>query len=136
MNKKNIILIICIAIAIAIIICAILMVLLPKNINSTSIIRIEKYNTNFETEQVIEVKNSKDTKQLLKACNEETLNDDGVPQNLAIRKDLKIDLKNGTYFIIQQDLQEYCYYENTNTGKKMIVEMPEELIEYIYSIFK
>lgn len=139
MSKKNIILIICIAIAIAIVICALLMVLLPKNSgkqSGTVVMKIIKYDENMEIKKEIDVTRDEEVKQLMEACNEERLDKGEVAQNLAIRNDIKVDLLNGTYFMIQQDVEDYCFYKNTNTNKKMIVKMPAGLIEYIDSNLK
>ena len=122
MNKKTIIIISCIAV---VVIALIVILILIKT--KTKTILLIKYNDDFQVTKTLEIKNKK----LYKACAESALIKDGVSQYLALEIDYKLDMQDGRYFSIQEDLNEYCYYENTKTGNKMNVKMPEGLLDYI-----
>ena len=36
--------------------------------------------------------------------------------------------------MIQQDLNEYCYYEDANSNTKLVIKMPEGLLEKVNNI--
>lgn len=132
MNKKNIIIISCItAVVVIAIVVTLILVLSDKKT-----VKIEEYNDNIEISKTIELKDKKTVKKLYKMANENTLNTENVPENLGIRNDVKVSFNDGSFFMVQFNLEEYCYYENPNTDKKIIVNMPEGLLDTITNLLE
>ena len=127
MSKKNIIIISSIA---AVVIIAILVILILRFSNKKTV-KIEKYNDNFEVSKTVEIKNKKTVKKLDKMIIEENLNTENVPQDLGIKNDVKVSFDDGRFFMIQISLNNYCYYENPNTNTKIVINMPDGLIDII-----
>lgn len=129
MNKKAIIYVSCLVALIIIIIFAIYFTVISnktENSNSDSKIVIEKYDENFEIEKTFQIIDKKQVNEIIKICENPSLEQDDISPYLAIRNDVKIDLGNGKFFMIQLDLPEYCYYENEDT--KLVIKMPEGLL--------
>ena len=139
MNKKTIIYIAC-AIAIAVIIAfTIYFIIMTKktgSIEDQQKIVVTTYNDNFEEEKIIEITNKKQIKEINKICQNPSLEQDDTSPYLAIRNDIKIDLGNGKFIMIQEELSEYCYYEDANSNTKLVIKMPEELLEKVNDILK
>ncbi|MBO4815867.1 MAG: hypothetical protein J5507_02850 [Clostridia bacterium] len=132
MSKKNIIIISCIA---ALVIIAIVVTLILV-LSDKKTVKIEEYNENSEVAKTIELNDKKTVKKLYKMANENTLNTENVPENLGIRNDVKISFNDGRFFMLQFNLEEYCYYENPNTDKKIIVNMPEGLLDTVNNLLE
>jgi len=132
MKKRTIIYIAC-AVAIAIIIAfAIYFAITTNKSENTGVqqkIVITKYNDNFEAEKTVEITDKKQIKEINKICENPSLEQDDTSPYLAIRNDIKVDLGNGKFFMIQEDLNEYCYYEDANSNTKLVIKMPEGLLE-------
>ncbi len=137
MSKKNIIFI-CIAVAVIIVVAfAVYFIIKTVNESKTSDdekIIIEKYDENFNIEKIIEITNKKQIKQLKDMCENPSLEQDDETPYLAIRNDVKIDLGNGKFLMIQLGLDKYCYYEDANTDTQLVIKMPEGLLEKINDI--
>lgn len=133
MNKKNIIIISCVAIAVAIIIAIILVLALSSK---KSKIKIEVYDANFQLSKTIELKKSKQIKELEKICNNVSTEQDDLTPYLGIRNDIKLIFENGTYFVLQKDLKDYCYYVNTKENIECTIKMPEGLYDTIKNILE
>ena len=139
MNKKTIIYIACaiaIAVIIAFTICFIIMTKKTGSIEDQQKIVVTTYNDNFEEEKIIEITNKKQIKEINKICQNPSLEQDDTSPYLAIRNDIKIDLGNGKFIMIQEELSEYCYYEDANSNTKLVIKMPEELLEKVNDILK
>ena len=95
---------------------------------------ITKYNDNFEVEKTIEVTDKKQIEEINKICENPSLEQDDTSPYLAIKNDIKIDLGNGKFFMIQEDLNEYCYYEDATSNTKLVIKMPEGLLEKVNTI--
>lgn len=135
MSKKTIIYIAC-AVAVALIIAFAVYFIIAANKsgnaeNKQKII-ITKYNSTFEEEKTVEITDKKQIKEINKICENPSLEQDDTTPYLAIRNDIKIDLGKGKLFIIQLDLPEYCYYEDSNT--KLVIKMPVGLLEKVNNI--
>ena len=139
MNKKTIIYVAC-AVAIAIIIAfAIYFAITTNKSENTGVqqkIIITKYNSNFEVEKTVEITNKKQKKEINKICQNPSLEQDDTSPYLAIRNDIKIDLGNGKFIMIQEELNEYCYYEDANSNTKLVIKMPEGLLEKVNDVLK
>lgn len=141
MSKRNIIFI-CVAVAVVIIIAFIVYFMIINNndsiqeIYNTKKITITKYDENFEVEKTIEVTKSKKIKEFKQICNSISLEEDNITSQYAVRNDVKIDLNNGTFFMIQLDLEDYCYIENSNSNIYSTIKMPEDLLNYVNSILE
>ena len=95
---------------------------------------ITRYDDNFKADKTIEITDKKQVKEINKICQNPSLEQDDTSPYLAIRNDIKIDLGNGNFFMIQEDLNEYCYYEDANSNSKLVIKMPEGLLDKINSI--
>ena len=139
MSKRNIIFI-CVAVAVIIVI-AFAVYFIAKAVNKPEEpdegkIVIEKYDENFNIEKTIEITNKKQIKELKKICENPSLEQDDTTPYIAIRNDLKIDFENGKYFMIQLNLQDYCYYEDTNLSTQLVIKMPKGLLEKVNDILE
>ena len=137
MSKRNIIFI-CVAVAVIIVVAfAVYFIVKPvndsKNSDNEKII-IEKYDEDFNVEKTVEITNKKQIKQLKDICENPSLEQDDETPYLAIRNDVKIDLRNGKTLMIQLGLDKYCYYEDTNTDTQLVIKMPEGLLEKVNDI--
>ena len=134
MSKKTIIYIAC-GVAIALIIAFAVYFIInsnkSENVENAQKIIITKYNDNFETEKTIEITDKEQLKELSKICQNPSLEQDDTTPYLAIRNDIKVDLGNGKFFMIQEDLNEYCYYEDASSNTKLVIKMPEGLLDKI-----
>jgi hypothetical protein len=139
MNKKTLIYIAC-AVAVVLITAFTIYFILtsnnPKSLESEPKIIITKYNENFETEKVVEITDKKQMQEINKICENPSLKQDDTSPYLAIRNDVKVDLENGKFFMIQLTLTEYCYYEDANSNIKLVIKMPKGLIEKVNEVLK
>lgn len=135
MNKRTIIYICCAIAVVLIIAFAIYFVVSAnKSENTQEKITITKYNENFKVDKTIDITNKKQVKELTKICNNPSLEQDDMTPYLAIKNDVKLDFNNGIFFMIQLNLEEYCYYEDSNSDTKLVIKMPEGLLESINNI--
>ncbi len=139
MNKKTIIYICC-AIAIILII-AFATYFIVKNVSKTEDdnssvekITITRYDNDSNVDKEIEITDKKQLKELKNICESPSLEQDDTTINLAIKNDVKVDFNNGVFFMIQLELEEYCYYEDANTNTKLIIKMPQGLLEKVNDI--
>lgn len=135
MNKKTVIYIAC-AVALVIAITLVLnFTVFNKNTNNTNTnqnkINIVVYDENFNVAKTIEITNKKQMKEIEKICDNPSLEQDDLTPYLAIRNDVKVDLGNNRFFMIQLDLTEYCYYEDANSETKLVIKMPEGLLDKV-----
>ena len=134
MSKRNIIFI-CIAVAIVIIIAfTVYFIVASTKYSNTDKITLIKYDENFDVEKTIEITNKKQMKEIKELCDNPSLEQDDTTQYLAIRNDAKLDLENEKFFMIQLDLEEYCYYEDASSNTKLVIKMPEGLLEKVNEI--
>ena len=73
-------------------------------------------------------------KEIKEICDNPSLEQDDTTPYLAIRNDVKLDLGNEKFFMIQLDLEEYCYYEDAASNTKLVIKMPEGLLEKVNEI--
>ena len=139
MSKKRMIYIFSI-IAVVLIIAFVIYFIVTSNKSgspkSDSKITITKYNENFEVEKEIEITDKKQIKEISKICENPSLEQDDTSPYLAIRNDVKVDLENGKFFMIQLTLTEYCYYEDANSNTKLVIKMPSGLLELVNNILQ
>lgn len=139
MSKKNIIYIAC-AVAVAIIIAFAIYFAITanksKNPEVESKIIITKYNDNFEIEKTVEITDKKQIKEMNNIYGNPSLEQDDKSPYLAIKKDIKVDLGNGKMFMIQEYLKDYCYYEDADSNTKLVIKMPEGLLEKVNDILQ
>ena len=136
MSKKTIILIACIVAAILIIAFAVFFITKVQktdNSNEEKII-ITRYDDNFNILKTIEITSKKDIKEIKKICDNISLEQNEDTKYLGIRNDVKVDLGNNKYFMIQLDLEEYCYYEDPSSNISLVIKMPEGLLNKVNSI--
>lgn len=137
MKKRTIIYIAC-AVAISLIIAFGVYFAINANKNEKADneqkIIIEKYDDNFDVEKTIEITDKNQAKEINKICKNLSLEQDDTSPYLAVRNDIKVDLGNGRFFMIQEDLNEYCYYEDANSNTKLVIKMPEGLLEKVNNI--
>ena len=137
MNKKTIIYIAC-AVAITLIIAVAIYFIVTANKSKNSEVEpkiiLTKYNENFETEKTIEITNKKQMQEINKICKNPSLEQNEETQSYIIINDVKLDLGNGKFFMIQLDLKEYCYYEDANSNTKLVIKMPAGLLEKVNNI--
>lgn len=135
MSKRNIIFI-CIAVAIVIVLALIIYFVVANQSNKENSERkivLEKYE-NYELVKTIDITDKKTTNELTSICNNISLEQDENTKSLAIRNDVKLDLNNGTVLFIQLDLPEYCYMENNNSNEKLVIKMPNGLLDAVNEI--
>ncbi len=134
MNKKTIIYIAC-GVAIALIIAISIYFILVSNKSESrkteQKITLTKYDENFDVAKTIEITNKKQIKEIEKICDNPSLEQDDTTPYLAIKNDIKLDLGNGRFFMIQLNLPEYCYYEDTASETKLVIKMPEGLLDKV-----
>lgn len=134
MNKKTIIYIAC-GVAIALIIAISIYFILVSNKSESGKteqkITLTKYDENFDVAKTIEITNKKQMKEIEKICDNSSLEQDEEHQNYGIKNDVKLDLGNNRFFMIQLDILEYCYYEDAASGTKLIIKMPEGLLDKV-----
>lgn len=137
MSKRNIIFI-CIAVAVVIVIAfAVYFIVTGTKNNRTENadkITLIKYDENFNVEKTIEITNKRQIKKIEKLCNTLSLEQDATTLYPAIRNDVKLDLGNEKFFMIQLDRKEYCYYQDTASNIKLVIKMPEGLLEKVNEI--
>ena len=137
MSKRNIIFI-CIAVAVVIVITFAVYFIVTGTKNNTTEnldkITLIKYDENFNVEKTIEITNKKQMKEIKELCDNPSLEQDDNTLYRAIRNDLKLDLGNERFFMIQLDLEEYCYYEDASSNTKLVIKMPEGLLEKVNGI--
>lgn len=138
MSKRNIIFI-CVAIAIVLVIAIVIYFVVINNkaadLNEAKII-IEKYDENSNVEKTIEITDKKQIKEIEEICDNPSLEQDEDSPYIAIRNDVKLDLGNNKFFMIQLELEEYCYYEDANSDTKLVIKMPEGLLEVVNKILE
>ena len=139
MKKRTIIYIAC-TVTIALIIAFAVYFIVKANKSETTKgeqkIVITKFDDDFEAEKTIEITAKKQIKEINKICENPSLEQDERSPYLAIRNDIKLDLGNGAFFMIQEDLNEYCYYDNANSNTKLVIKMPEGLVEKVNEILQ
>lgn len=133
MNKKAVIYTACV-VTIILIAALVIYFVVAKSENSNSKMVITKYNENFEIEKEIQITNKKQIKEINKICKNPSLEQDEKSPYLAIRNDVKLDLGNGIFFMIQLGQKDYCYYENADT--KLVIKMPEGLLKTVNDILQ
>lgn len=135
MNKKTIIYIVCAVVLVIAIALILYFTVFNKNISNTNEdqnkINIIIYDENFDVAKTIEITNKKQRKEIEKICDNPSLEQDEDSPYLAIKNDLKIDFDNGRFFMIQLNLPEYCYYEDANSDTKLVIKMPEGLLDKV-----
>lgn len=135
MNKKTIIYIACAIILVIAIALVLYFTVFNKNTNNTNSdqnkINIVAYDENFDVAKTIEITNKKQMKEIENICNNPSLEQDDMTPYLAIRNDVKVDLGNDRFFMIQLDLPEYCYYEDAASDTKLVIKMPEGLLDKV-----
>lgn len=135
MNKKTVMYIVCAVVLVIAIALILYFTVFNKNVSNTNEeqnkISIITYDENFDVAKTIEITNKKQIKEIEKICDNLSLEQDEEYQNYLIRNDIKLDLGNGRFFIIQTDLQECCYYEDEGSDTKLIIKMPEGLLEKV-----
>jgi len=139
MKKRTIIYIACIAAIALIIAFAVYFIITSSKSSNTEVgakLIIEKYDENSNVEKTVELTDKNQIKEIEKICKNPSLEQDDTTPYLAIRNDIKVDLGNGIFFIIQEDLNEYCYYEDENLNTKLVIKMPEGLLEKVNEILK
>ncbi len=145
MSKKKIIFI-CVAVAVVIILAFIIFFVVRYYNNSsddttqdmyqTDTITITEYDDNFEEENIIEITKNSKIKEFKKICENISLEQDDITSQLAIRNDVKVDLNNGTFLMLQLDLEDYCYIENADLNIYLTIKMPEGLLDYVNTILQ
>ncbi len=128
MSKKNIMLI---CVAIAIIIAIVIIIWFASSSKNEESITLTIYDENFDTEKVIQIKNKKQIKELKNIFNNCSLEQDETTPYLAIKNDIKVEVEKDKFFIIQLDLDEYCYYENNETNTALTIKMPDRLFQIV-----
>lgn len=135
MNKKTVIYIVCAVVLVIAIALILYFTVFNKNINNPNEdqdkINIIVYDENFDVAKTIEITNKKQRKEIEKICDNPSLEQDEDSPYLAIKNDLKIDFDNGRFFMIQLNLPEYCYYEDANSDTKLVIKMPEGLLDKV-----
>lgn len=135
MNKKTVVYIACAVVLVIAIALILYFTVFNKNISNTNEdqnkINIIIYDENFDVAKTIEITNKKQRKEIEKICDNPSLEQDEDSPYLAIKNDLKIDFDNGKFFMIQLNLPEYCYYEDANSDTKLVIKMPEGLLDKV-----
>lgn len=135
MNKRTVIYIACAVVLVIAIALILYFTVFNKNVSNTNEdqdkISIIKYDKNFDVAKTIEITNKKQRKEIEKICDNPSLEQDEESPYLAIKNDLKIDFGNGRFFMIQLNLPKYCYYEDANSDTKLVIKMPEGLLDKV-----
>lgn len=135
MNKRTVIYIACAVVLVIAIALILYFTVFNKNVSNTNEdqdkISIIKYDENFDVAKTIEITNKKQRKEIEKICDNPSLEQDEESPYLAIKNDLKIDFGNGRFFMIQLNLPKYCYYEDANSDTKLVIKMPEGLLDKV-----
>jgi len=138
MKKRTIIYIAC-AVAVTLIIAFAAYFIIKANKSETTNVEqkiiITKYNDNFETEKTIEITDKKQIKEINEICENPSLEQDEISKSIGIGKDVIVNLGNGKLFTIQLNLPvNYCHYEDTNSNTKLVIKMPQGLLEKVNNI--
>lgn len=135
MNKKTVVYIACAVVLVIAIALILYFTVFNKNVSNPNEdqnkINIIIYDENFDVAKTIEITNKKQRKEIEKICDNPSLEQDEDSPYLAIKNDLKIDFDNGRFFMIQLNLPEYCYYEDANSDTKLVIKMPEGLLDKV-----
>lgn len=135
--KKNKLLFIIIGIVLAVAIIGVTIYFIiankePVTINNTVTETITIENL-AEGNKTIEISKKKEIEQLKEIYSKISLEQDETSKYLAIKNDIKIDLNNGILFYLDNNLDDYCYYEDSNTNTKFVIKMPEGLLDFVNS---
>lgn len=138
MNKKTIIYIACVIALLLVIVFAIYFAISSNktNIPNRAVIKLERFDEDYNLERTIEIKKKKQIDEIKEICNNLSLEQYEELQNLGISNDVKLDLGNGKFLMIQLDLPEYCYYEDEASNTKLVIKMPEGLLEKVNQILE
>ena len=137
MKKRTIIYISCVVAVALIIAFAVYFIIRAnksENQNVEQKIVIEKFNEDLEVEKTIETLDKTKIEEINKMLENSLSEQDNTIQNIWIKEDIKLDLGNEKHLIIQLDLEEYCYYEDANSNTKLVIKMPEGLLEKVNNI--
>ena len=102
-----------------------------KNETIKGTVKIIQYGENLEETKSIEVKNKQQIKELKEIYNNCMLEQDETSKYLGIKNDIKVELEDGKFFMIQANLKDYCYYENEETNQKFTIKMPDGLLQIV-----
>ena len=138
MNKKTIIYIACVIALLLVIVFAIYFAISSNktNIPNRAVIKLERFDEDYNLERTIEIKKKKQIDEIKEICNNLSLEQYEELQNLGISNDVKLDLGDGKFLMIQLDLPEYCYYEDADSNTKLVIKMPEGLLEKVNQILE
>lgn len=134
MSKKNVIYMICVIVLVLIIAIAVYFATVSNKANKLEVkdkIIIEQYDENFEINKTIEVTDKKQIENLKELYNNCSLAQEEEFKNIGIRNDIKIKIEDGKYFILQTELDDYCYYENSETNTNLTIRMPNDLLQIV-----
>lgn len=136
MNKRTIIYICCAIAVVLVIAFAIYFIVTANKSENTNEekITIIQYGEDLNVAKTIDITNKKQLKQLKNICQNPSLEQNEETSQIGIKNDVKVDLNNGVFFMIQLNYDKYCYYEDTNTGTQLIIKMPEGLLETVNEI--
>lgn len=138
MNKKTIIYIACVIALLLVIVFVIYFAISSNktNIPNRAVIKLERFDEDYNLERTIEIKKKKQIDEIKEICNNLSLEQYEELQNFGISNDVKLDLGDGKFLMIQLDLPEYCYYEDEASGTKLVIKMPEGLLEKVNQILE
>ena len=139
MSKKTVIYIACAVAVVLIIAIAVYFGATSKKsevLSQEQKIVITRYDEDFKVDKTIDVTDKKTVKEIEKISKNISLEQDEEAQYYAIRNDIKVDLGNDKFFMIQTDFDEYCYYEDSNSDTRLIIKTPEGLLDIINKILE
>lgn len=131
MNKKNIIIICSIIVIIIISIVILFSISKSKDGTTKENVKIIQYGENLEETKSVEIKNKQQIKELKAIYNNCVLDQDETSKYLGIKNDIKVELEDGKFFMIQANLKDYCYYENEEANQKLTIKMPDGLLQIV-----
>lgn len=135
-SKKIMIYMVCVIVLVLIIAIAVYFATVTNKANKLEVkdkIIIEQYDENFEINKTIEVTDKKQIENLKELYNNCSLAQEEEFKNIGIRNDIKVKIEDGKYFILQTELDDYCYYENFETNTNLTIRMPNDLLQIVNS---
>ena len=136
MNKKTIVLISGIVLLIIVVLVTTFLIINNKKTKQNQNITITQYDKNMGIIKKVEIEDKDQIKYFYNIFKDISLEQKEELQYKIINNEVEIKLGDNRFINLQLNNTEYCYYENPNTNTKLIIEIPNGLINTINKILK
>ena len=136
MNKKTIILVSSIIGILLILAFTVYFIYLKHSneLNANKKVTITKYDDGFNIEKTVELDDKKQINEIHNIFKKIDLVQKEELSTKLIKNEVKIELDNNIFIMIELDISDYCYYEDPNTDTKLIIEMPNGLLDIVKNV--